>query len=78
MKTLWLSFSILYIASIADARFLRELIAAVAIEDRREYNNALPPQINDGVVVSGNGRKFDPPYLNSSGKSRYTHGYPPR
>lgn len=77
MKTIWLSFFILYVARHTDARFLRGLIAAVAIEDHREYNNALP-QTNDGVVVSGNGRKFVPPFLNSNGKIRYSHADPPR
>lgn len=73
MKTYWLSFFILI--TVSDAKFLRGLIAAVSIEDHREYNTP-PPENDDGVVVSGNGRKFAPPYLNSSGKSRYTHGNP--
>lgn len=69
MKTSWLSFFILYAVCNTEAKRLRGLIAAMTIYDQRESIKQPP---DDGTfTIQGNGHKFTPPFLNTSGKSRY-------
>lgn len=71
MKTLWLSCLILYAVGSTHAKGLRGLIPAVSVYDQR---NSIPPPPEDDILLQSNGRKFSPPFLNASGKSRFAHG----